>query len=278
MRRLVLLVLVGCSRAGAPVDAPPAPLVATSDDVVLATVDGRPIYAAAVAEQARARGVDARTALADLVDAEVLAGEAARRGLDRDLDVRLETRGAEVRRLLASTFEHDVTAANVPEAWVRRDYDRKRPYLDHSTYADVWHFVVPFTPDKETARARVLELAKRARGMTLEQFKQLGASEKLTNEEVVTARDGWVQRPFSEAAFAQLKKPGDTTSGLIETTFGYHVEYLIRWIPPEHISLAEAAPKLRQAMFPAFQKQAFARFVDDAIARHHVELHPEHLK
>jgi PPIC-type peptidyl-prolyl cis-trans isomerase-like protein len=284
IRRLVAaLVAAGCSHGSAPSDAPVAPLAAASSDEVVATVDERPIYAAAVAAQARARGVDKRTALADLVDAEVLAGEAARRGLDRDLDVRLETKGALGRRLVAATFEREVTPADVPDAIVRREYQRRLPYLNHGIYADVWHLVVSVgkgasPDDKAQARARAEALAKRARGLSLDEFKKLASDEKLINEEVVTARDGWVERPFSEAAFAQLKKPGDTTTDVVETSYGYHVEYLIRWIPPEHVTLAEAAPKIRQGVFPEWRKQAFARFVADAVGRHQVELHPEHLR
>ncbi len=284
MRRALLvatLVALGCSR-GADEHAPAANLAATSADTVVATVDGRPIYAADVARQARARGVDARRALADLVDAEALAGEALRRGLDRDVHVVDETKGALVRRYLSTTFEREVTPADVLADVVRREYQRRVPYLNHSTYADVWHFYVPVAKnaspgDKAAARARAEALARRARGMTLDQFKQLAADENLKSEEVVTARDGWVQRPFSEAAFAQLKQPGDVTLTPPETTFGFHVEYLVRWIPAEHVSLAEAEPKIREGVFPEIQKRMFGKLVDDAVARHNVELHPEHL-
>jgi hypothetical protein len=276
------MMALGCGARGGNADTPVAPLSATSDDEVVATVDGRPIYAGAVAMQARARGVDRKTALADLIDAEVLAGEAVRRHLDADLTVELETRGAMVRRLLATTFEKEVTPADVPDQLLRKEYQRNLPYLSHSTYADVWHLFVPVaknaTPDeKAAARARAETLARRAKGLTLEQFKQLARDEGLRNEEIVTARDGWVQKPFSDAAFDQLKKPGDTTSGIIETSFGYHVEYLIRFIPPAHVSFDEATPKLRQGLFPELQKHAFAKLVDDAMARHHIETHPERL-
>jgi hypothetical protein len=281
-RALVLAALfAGCGGGAAP-DAPVAPLVAETQDDVVATVDGRPIHATAVAAQARARGVDVRTALEDLIKAEALAGEAARRGLDRNLEVRIETRGALARRYLQTTFEREVTAAQVPEPALRREYQRQLPYLNHSTYADVWHFFVPVAKnatdaEKAAARARVEALAKKARGLSLDQFKQLARDEGLQNEEIVTAKDGWVQKPFSYAAFEQLKNPGDTTHGIIETTFGYHVEHLIRWVPPVHIPFDEAVPRLRDGMFGEYQKFAFKKAVDDVMARHHVETHPERL-
>ena len=109
MRRSIILgisfLFGACSTKAVDRDQPVAPMAAVSDDAVVATVDGRPIYAAAVAAQARARGVDVKTALADLVDAEALAGEAHRRGLDRALDVRLATKGALARRYLQTTFD-----------------------------------------------------------------------------------------------------------------------------------------------------------------------------
>ncbi|HEX8950950.1 MAG TPA: hypothetical protein VF997_12585 [Polyangia bacterium] len=277
----VALFACGCAR-GERERAPAAPLVADSRDEVVATVDGRPIYAAAVAAQARARGVDRQTALADLVDAEVLAGEAARRGLDHDLEVRDETKGALVRRFLALGFEAQTSPADVPEQLVRREYQRNMAYLNHGTYADVWHILVPVAKgasaaDKEQARARAAALARRARGMSLADFQKLGRDEGLRVEEIVTARDGWVERPFSEAAFAQLERPGDTSTRDIETSYGFHVEYLVKWIPAEHHTLAEAAPKLREGLFAEYRRRFFGKYVDEAMARYKIELHPEHL-
>ena len=50
-----------------------------------------------------------------------------------------------------------------------------------------------------------------------------------------------------------------------------------RWIPAEHVTLAEAAPKLRESLFPEMQRRTFAKWVDEAMARYKIELHPEHL-
>jgi peptidyl-prolyl cis-trans isomerase C len=278
---VALVVVVGCSHKASD-KAPVAGLQAASADEVVATVDGRPIYASDVARQARARGTSAKEALSDLVDAEVLAGEAQRRKLDHDLEVVDETKGAMVRRYLHETFEPSVHPSDVPDQIVRREYQRNLPNLNHDTYADVWHFVVSIRPDAPkdqlaAARQRAIELGKKARGMTVDQFKELAKSEGLRNEEIITARDGWVQRPFSEAAFTQLKKPGDVTYDPPQTTFGFHVEYLIRWIPPAHITLSEAAPKIREKLFPEMQKRFFAKFVDEAMSRYHIVTHPEHL-
>ncbi len=282
MGRLALVVILvgGCSRADRS-DAPAAALTAESRDEVVATVDGRPIFAGDVARQARAEGVDRKTALDALVDAEALAGEAARRGFDRDLEVRDEAKGAMVRRYLKAGFEPTVSPDDVPEAVVRREYQRNLAYLNHGVYADVWHMLVPVAGNataetKAAARARTEAIAHRAHGMSLAAFKQLGADEGLKVEEVVSARDGWVEPPFSEAAFA-LATAG-ATSGVVQTSYGFHVLYFVRFIPAEHVTLAEAAPKLRSDLFPELQKRSFAKLVDEAMGRHKVELHPEHLR
>jgi hypothetical protein len=269
-----------------------APLAAAAapEDVV-ATVDGRPITAAAIAAQARARGVDARSALSDLVDAEVLAGEAARRHLDGSLDAKLAARGAMVRQLLHDTFERDVTPADVPPDLVRKAFNRSQPYINHDVYVDVWHILFRVPKDappavRQQARALADEAVRRGKGQSLETFKaldQLGQGAPSAQQpiivdkaqELMTERDGWTQKSFSYPAFT-LKKPGDTVLG--ESSFGYHAIYLVRYLPPVHTTLPEVEGKIRQDLFEAdVQKKAFAHFVDEIMAKHHVESHPERL-
>jgi hypothetical protein len=283
------LILCACTKAAPDAAGPVAPLVASADDDIVATVDGRPIYAAAVAVQARARGVDARRALSDLVDAEVLAGAAARRGLDRDLSARLAARGAMVRRLLHDTFEHDVTPADVPADLVRKAYLRNQPYLNHDEYIDVWHILVAVPKPKQAtvaeqkaARALATELATRARGQSLAEFKQLAAETRRAGhevsdaQEVVTERDGWTQKSFSHAAFDQLRKERDTC--VAETSYGAHAVYMVRFIPAVHTPLANVEAELRRGLFVTdVQKRAFTHFADEAMARHRVAMHPERL-
>jgi hypothetical protein len=286
-RALVAAALVaGCSR-GAPPASAVARLAAASSGEIIATVDGRAIYADDLVRQARARGVDARTALADLIAAEALAGEAARRGLDRSLDVRLEAKGALVRRYLQTTFEREVTTADVPAELVRKAYLRNQPYLNHEIYVDVWHILVPVGKNpkpelKAEAHALAETLVARAHKVhSLAEFKQLAetpwqGSPTLPNEEVITERDGWTEKPFSHAAFDQLRQPGDV-SDVVETHWGYHVQYLVGWKPAEHVPLEQAAPSLRQGLFPQVQKKKFDELVAEAMAQHHVEEHPERL-
>ncbi len=256
-------------------------------DAVVATVDGRPIYAAAVAEQARARGVDAKTALSDLIDAEAMAGEAHRRGLDRALDVRLATKGALARRYLQTTFEHDVTPADVPADRVRRAYIRNQAQLNHDVYIDVVHILVPVgekptEAHKAEAKALAEQLASEGKKLTQPEFMQLGDTTFWNGqplpkaEELLTEKDGWTQKSFSYGAFEKLHKRGDTC--VVETTFGWHALYMLGFKPAVHTPLAAVEDQLRRGLFESeVQKLAFGHFMDEAMARHHVELHPERL-
>jgi PPIC-type PPIASE domain len=266
----------------------PVPLEAAGagDDDVVARVDGRPIHASAVAAQARASGHDARRALDDLIDAEVLAGEAARRGLDRDRDAEEAAEAAAVRRLLATDFEKEVTASRIPDAVIHRVYEKNKTQLVHDVEIDLWHILVPVdklsAEEKAQARSAADELARRAREVQdLDAFKALAATVKAPHpahyEHTITQRDGWTVREFSHPAFELLKKPGDV-SPVVETSYGFHVMYLVGYRPALNIGFAEAEPELRKNFFPEFQKPEFLHYCERLAGSHSVELHPDHLR
>lgn len=292
MKRVALLLaLAGCRHAADTGSGPwQVPLSApSSDDAIVATVDGRPIRAGEIATQARAAGTSAKQALDDLIDAELLAGEAARRGLDKEHDVQLAVRQAAARRLLETTFEKEVTPSSLSERDLRRGYNAQRNMFDHSEYVDTWHILSPADAkappeEKQAARAVAEQIAKRARGIgSAEAFKALATEiapppgKQLKLEQIITARDGWVVPEYSIPAFDQLKKPGDTST-VVETSFGYHVIYLNRRIPPRHATLDEAKPELTQYLFPPYQRAEFSRFVSEAMVKHRVEVHPERVR
>ena len=117
MRRLalslVLLAGAGCAdrRAGGPAGpsaastAPIADPPAEPGDLVVATVDGLPVWASCVRGHVRARGVSVDQALTDCVDLELLAQAAARRGAAADPEVATQRRVALVDALLAREAE-----------------------------------------------------------------------------------------------------------------------------------------------------------------------------
>lgn len=86
MRALAAIAIAACGGASAPpvASGPPAALVAapaSADDVVVATVEGRPVYGSCVAAQAARFQLSAVAARAQCIDFELLAQAAERRGL-----------------------------------------------------------------------------------------------------------------------------------------------------------------------------------------------------
>jgi hypothetical protein len=284
MRPLLLaIVLTGCRT---PTDEKrtamdvPAVAPAPDTDVVVATVDGRPIRASDVALQAGAKGVTAKQALDDLVDAEVLAGEARKKAVKPDADAMAEVRDAMVRALLKGTFERETTPDTVPQRSVERFYQRKKGDYDHDVLVHVLHILTPtrgLSDEKKAEAKKTAEaLAVRARAVkSADEFRALATKEQKL-EDITTERVGWTERAFSEGAFTQLKKPGDV-SGVIATSYGYHVLYLVEYQPAQHKSLAETAPSIRALLFPAWRTQHFLDWTAELQRRHQVVVHAEKL-
>src|SRR5690349_9829894 len=132
MRRVgvVVLVLAGCGRSAAPTPHGHATALggdlidpgAGSGDVIVATVDGRPVWGSCVAGHMKARGVDRDRALQDCIDLELLAAAAIKRGLGADPDTQSELRAALVDGFVTDEFEDKIkTAADLPAALVDRN-------------------------------------------------------------------------------------------------------------------------------------------------------------
>jgi hypothetical protein len=225
--------------------------------------------------------------LSDLIEAEALAAEAKRRGLDSAPAVQRAIKSAEVRRLLATTFERELGPADIPQEGIERIWRRLRPTVDHDTYADVFHILValpkkPTLAQQKEARALAETVAARARASdSVEAFCGIAAElswqgRPLPCEEFITDEDTLAEKPFGHAAFA-LKKAGDV-SGVVETIYGFHVIYLKKYIPPAHTTFAAFEPEMRQRAFPDWQRKQFIKWLDQRVIGHYVEVHPERLK
>jgi parvulin-like peptidyl-prolyl isomerase len=278
--------LSACSSTRGPQGASFAGGGAGSAEEAVAFVDGRAITAGDVRAQALAAGTDARTALSALVDAELLAAEAVRRGFDREPAVTAVEARELVRRYLQGTFEKEVTREGISDTELRKAYLRVRARLDHPELRVVRQVLAPLAKGDDDARKaelrrRATEVAARARGVRdPEAFSALAKELSdgrvtLRAEQFAAGREWNLARPFLDATFA-LPSVGASTD-VVETQFGFHVIFLEHIVPEERITYEQAREKLRESLWPDLQRREFARFVDRLVGRHRVDSHPERL-
>lgn len=160
----VLLACVACgggSKSPPPASSAPSLVEASSgpDDVVVAQVNGRPVWGACVAAQVARGAKDRRIALDECIAFELMAQEAERRGLATDPEVAEATREALVDRLVAVDFEAryrspDDLRETIDKAIAKRRITFDMPELRNSSYARV--VVDAKAPPEQDARARAV--------------------------------------------------------------------------------------------------------------------------
>jgi hypothetical protein len=178
MRWGVLAMLATAACGGSPegprtASAPRISLVAPAagpDDVVVAQVDGRPVWSSCVVGQLQRGTPDRATALEECIAFELLAQEAEARGLAQVPEVVESTRAAMVNALVATFEERYRTPADLGERMTKvldeNDWRRHRPELRASTYVRI---DVPkdATPDADaTAQAVSAQIADALAGET----------------------------------------------------------------------------------------------------------------
>ena len=81
----------------------------------------------------------------------------------------------------------------------------------------------------------------------------------------------------SRATLDSLAGDGEDTA-VVETTFGWHALYMLGFQPAVHTPIEAVEQQLRQGLFEAeVQRLGFGHFMEEALARHHIEQHPERL-
>lgn len=285
---LLLHAAAGCGGRRADGGGPEARL--RPEDVVVASVNGVPISMTRVAAHSRATGMEPRAALDDLVKFELLAQAAARRNLAASPEV-AEARTRELaRRLLQVEFEAHVRPEDIPEADVRREYERNRRHFDHPEVRTVLTVLFParqgMVTAEEDAKTRALaqELSERWRA---ERPADAKAARAIYDtyfghlQGVRVEQYNYVRGVEGEAEWIKvaltMREPG-AVSGVIRTRYGWHVIYLVAFHPARQTPEAEALQTIRRELHPVWQRAAFARFVDEIAARHQVESHPERLR
>ncbi|MBA3459927.1 MAG: hypothetical protein H0T46_08195 [Deltaproteobacteria bacterium] len=287
--RLAWLALVGsaCGGGTEPAPAPAARAIGTiapaasSDDLQVATVNGRPVWGSCVAAQiARGAAKAKAEALDQCVGFELMAQEAERRGLSTDASVADATRSAMVNRLVETAFEDTYTTPESLGApmtkWLDDNARRMhRPELRTSTYA---RLVVPkdASPEVEAKARQVAEkIAAEVTGETglfsvnLEDIaKRIAAGSGVTIE----VADGKLMPrasldpAYGDALFA-LPDVG-RASGAVRTPWGWDVILYTSGLPAKESTREELAAE----RFPDMRRQTFQAWVNQLIKQHGIKI------
>lgn len=216
--------------------APVASIVAprASDaDLVVAQVNGRPVWGSCVTEQTSRGAPDRKAALEQCIAFELLAQESEKRGLAADPTVADAARTAMVSELVATEFEaryqkpQDL-GATMEALLTKNAWRMHRPDLRASAYVRA---VVPpnAAPDvepraKQIAEAIASELAGqtglfRSHLLTVAERHAKGTGIEIESQDVTqTTRTGAYEAPYLEALFSipelgQVSKPARTKRG-----------------------------------------------------------------
>ncbi len=252
-------------------------LTAAADGrVVVARVDGVPIYGDCVERQAEAHHLDKRAALEECIDFQLLAGEADRKGYRSNPAV-LDARKTEMARALIDQafLPHFARPDDVPEADLRSAYqqlkarDYVRPEHRATQYARIemsdkvpawqprvwaamvaawriyWHF------------AGQHDLTERA---FLREAAEVAAPWEISHERspFKFPRHGQIQEVYAQATW-EIPEPG-MVHAPIHTHWGFDVILLVNVLPAVDISFEEAVPDLREKIFAKSRLLAFVHW------------------
>jgi hypothetical protein len=275
--RLLLVTLIACggsTEPTAPRTGPVASAIATprgADDVIVAHVNGRPIYASCVAAQARSTTPAAkRVALDECLAFELLAQAADARGLAADPGVIDATRTALVDRLVETGFEQRYRTpqdlAEIIDAHIDRNKERlSRPEGRASAYirvplpsnappADDWaaRQLAEAIANKLAGEVGLLPAHLDAAG------KELAGGRTIEFAEVRTFGRAGLHATYADALFA-IPEVGRIAPKAVKTKWGWDVILLTEIGPAKSYTredaAAEAFPELRRGYFQIWVNQ-----------------------
>lgn len=283
---LCLLAACGSEQTGDHQGVALKPLVENPADVVV-RVNDHPITTGELRRQMSGGGTRDE-ALKRLIEMELLAQEAARRGMHRRADVTARQRRAMANQLIRKDFGDRFTKESIPDDLVELTYKRQLPYFVHPEQVHVWQLVVIGRKSRiskqDQQRATKLcdeihRLATRS-PMTLQQFKDLEKELtepkpplELSLQDFVTGIKGPAVPKFAEASFA-LKRAGDI-SPVVETRFGCHVIYLNEKRPAKNVTLRQADAEIRAKIFIKAREEVFNRWAAKIEKGYKIAVHPE---
>jgi len=153
----------------------------------------------------------------ELVNREVLAQAAAKRGLDKSADVAAQMDMARQAVLVRALFESEVKAHPITDDMLRVQYEQFKASMGTNEYK-VRHILVE---KEDEAKAIITELNKGGDFAKLAKEKSKDPGSKETGGDLDWGPSARYVKPFADAVQATPK--GQMTATPVKTDFGYHV-------------------------------------------------------
>ncbi len=298
-RHSLTLALCACLVAcGSKSKQPPPPesagdltVVSKPGAVVVAEVNGKPVYGDCVAIQVEhGRATDAQEALQQCIDFELLAQEAHARGYLAGREL-IDLRKQEATRLfIESDFGTKfATPADIPEPELESWYKRIKGRYVHPEFRKVCYVRVPFP--KNTPRGSATDWAARSFanelyealkgefffawklprwGMGVEAFRfvarRVAGHRRLEVDEQCHTfkRYGPVVEDFRRPSF-EIPRVG-MMSPPSRTDWGWDIILLVHIEPAKNLSYEQAKPEVRKFLFEASRGRAFLRWSEQFVS------------
>ncbi len=197
----------------------------------------------------------------ELVNREVLAQAASKRGLDRNPDIAAQMEMARQAVLVRALFEEEVKRNPITDADLQKQYDQFKGTMGSNEYK-VRHILV----DKEDdAKAIIAELNKGGDFAKIAKDKSKDPGSKDNGGDLDWGPPNRYVKPFSDAVISLQK--GGTTTTPVKTDFGYHVIRVDDVRPLQVPPFAELKEQFRQRA----QQQQIQKLVMDLRQKAKVE-------
>ena len=153
----------------------------------------------------------------ELVNREVLAQAAAKRGLDKSADVAAQMELAKQSVLIRALFETEVKAHPITDDMLKAQYEEFKKSMGTNEYK-VRHILVD---NEAEAKAIIAELNRGGDFAKLAKEKSKDPGSKDNGGDLDWGPSARYVKPFSDAV--QSTPKGSTTAQPVKTDFGYHV-------------------------------------------------------
>ena len=197
----------------------------------------------------------------ELINREVLAQAAARRGLDKDPDIAAQMDMARQAVLVRALFEQEMKKNPITDAQLQQQYDNFKASMGTNEYK-VRHILV----DKEDeAKQIIAELNKGGDFAKLAKEHSKDPGSKDNGGDLDWGPAARYVKPFADAITSMQK--GQTTAAPVKTDFGYHVIRL------DDIRPLQVPPfnEMRQQFQQRAQQQAIQKLVADLRSKAKIE-------